>query len=69
MFTNTDLVIHTDADHAGLAEAAHHGRGVRAAEELEPGDEGGVRVADTLDARQVERGVDIHYALDNYNLE
>ena len=48
------LMIHTDADHTCLLETSDHSGGVGAGEELEAGDERGVRVTDTFDTCQVE---------------
>ena len=47
------LMIHADADHAGLPEASDHGGGLGGREELEAGDEGRVGVPDALHSGEV----------------
>ena len=47
------LVIHTDADHAGLPEASDHSGGLGGREELEASDEGRVGVPDALYSGEV----------------
>ena len=60
---SSHLVVHTDADHAGLPEASDHSGGLGGREELEAGDEGRVRVPDALHSGEVIGCVNVNNTL------
>ena len=60
---SSHLVVHTDADHAGLPEAPDHSGGLGGREELEAGDEGRVRVPDALHSGEVIGCVNVNNTL------